>query len=297
MDELTRISRLDTRISMVLDTDTYNEVDDQFAVVYALRSRQRLSVEALYAAPFWNDRSNGPEQGMERSYDEIGRLLERLEPEAQVPVHRGSRRYMDKEGVEESDAVTDLIRRARADRGGAPLYVVAIGAPTNVANAIRVAPDIIDRIVVVWLGGQPHDWPTAREFNLMQDLVASRILLDSGVPLVQIPCKNVAEHVRTTLAELREFVASQGAIGQYLYEIVAGYTKDPFAWSKVIWDVTAVAWLLQPGWLPSVLTHSPILTSEMTWSHDPNRHLMRVALDAHRDAIFADLFRKLQQAM
>jgi len=48
---------------MVLDTDTYNEVDDQFAVVYALRSPERLRVEALYAAPFHNDRSSGPADG------------------------------------------------------------------------------------------------------------------------------------------------------------------------------------------------------------------------------------------
>ncbi|MBE0698068.1 MAG: nucleoside hydrolase, partial [Anaerolineaceae bacterium] len=40
---------------MVLDTDTYNEIDDQFAVVYALLSPEQLQVEALYAAPFTND--------------------------------------------------------------------------------------------------------------------------------------------------------------------------------------------------------------------------------------------------
>ena len=56
---------------MVLDTDTYNEIDDQFALVYALLSPERLNVEAIYAAPFHNKRSQGPEDGMHRSYDEI----------------------------------------------------------------------------------------------------------------------------------------------------------------------------------------------------------------------------------
>ena len=65
-------------LDMVLDTDTYNEVDDQFALCYALCSPERLNVQAVYAAPFFNDRSNGPEQGMERSYDEIVRLLGKL---------------------------------------------------------------------------------------------------------------------------------------------------------------------------------------------------------------------------
>jgi len=67
------------RVRMVLDTDTYNEIDDQFALVYALRSPERLTVEAVYAAPFTNGRSSGPADGMEKSYAEILRLLDRLD--------------------------------------------------------------------------------------------------------------------------------------------------------------------------------------------------------------------------
>ena len=52
-------------IRMVLDTDTYNEIDDQFALVYALISPE-LNVEAVYAAPFSNQRSTGPKDGMEK---------------------------------------------------------------------------------------------------------------------------------------------------------------------------------------------------------------------------------------
>ena len=40
-------------VSMVLDTDTYNEIDDQFAVVYGMLSPY-LNIEAIYAAPFFN---------------------------------------------------------------------------------------------------------------------------------------------------------------------------------------------------------------------------------------------------
>ncbi len=51
-----------------------------------------------------------------------------------------------------SAAVEDLIARASADRPD-PLYVVAIAAPTNIASALLAAPEIVERIVVVWLGG------------------------------------------------------------------------------------------------------------------------------------------------
>ena len=82
----TRLSPPKGRVRMVLDTDTYNEIDDQFAVVYALLSQDKLAVEALYAAPFKNNRSDGPADGMERSYDEIHRLLD---PRARQHPERG----------------------------------------------------------------------------------------------------------------------------------------------------------------------------------------------------------------
>ncbi len=81
-------------VDVVLDTDTYNEVDDQFAVTYALLSPEKIRLHALYAAPFFNDRSNGPADGMERSYQEILRLLEQLGMPGDGIAFRGSPRYL-----------------------------------------------------------------------------------------------------------------------------------------------------------------------------------------------------------
>ena len=66
---LERLAPPTGKVRMVLDTDTYNEIDDQFAVVQALISPDRLAVEAIYAAPFDNNRSSGPGEGMEKSYE------------------------------------------------------------------------------------------------------------------------------------------------------------------------------------------------------------------------------------
>ena len=63
------------RVRAVLDTDTYTEIDDQFALVHMLLSPERITLEAIYAAPFRNSRSDGPGHGMELSYEEILRLL------------------------------------------------------------------------------------------------------------------------------------------------------------------------------------------------------------------------------
>ena len=56
MDNLTLIKNLQQpkgKVDVVLDTDTYNEIDDQFAVAYMLSYGEKLNVKALYAAPFY----------------------------------------------------------------------------------------------------------------------------------------------------------------------------------------------------------------------------------------------------
>jgi purine nucleosidase len=279
-------------VRVVVDTDTYNEIDDQFAVVYALLSPERIRVEALYAAPFENERSTGPEDGMLQSFEELHRLVDRFPEHPSTPIHYGSRSWLPAPARPvPSPAASDLIERARETDES--LFVVTIGAPTNVASALLMEPGIADRVVVVWLGGNPGYWHRAVEFNVEQDMYASRVLLDGGVPLVHIPCRNVTEHLRTTQAEIDRFVRGNGPIGDYLADIYAEHFSDHFARSKELWDVGAVAWLVNPGWVPTAAVHSPVLTSEGTWSHDPRRHLIREALWTDRDAIFADLFHKL----
>ena len=280
---------------MVLDTDTYNEIDDQFALIYSLLSPERLTVEAVYAAPFHNRLSEGPGDGMEKSYEEILRLLERMEWSADGLAFRGSTDYLrDLAHPHCSAAVEDLIRRALASEEADPLFVVAIGCITNVASALLLAPDIARRIVVVWLGGQPLHFPSASHFNLRQDYLASRLIFDCGVPLVHVPCDGVASHMLTTLPEMEAHLTGQGAVGEYLLKIYRDYRADHYAAAKEIWDVAAIAYLVNPEWVPTDLVPSPILAADLTWALDQGRHLMANARFARRNPVFADLFRKLE---
>lgn len=297
LSETQRIHRLQPptgRVQMVLDTDTYNEIDDQFAVVHALLSPNEMDVKAIYAAPFHNNRSTSPEDGMEKSYTEIHRLLTFLNIDPNTLAYRGAPAFLpNRETAVPSDAATDLIERALATQDE-PLYVTAIGAITNVATAILLAPEIINKIVVIWLGGNPLYWPHTREFNLTQDLPSAQVVLDCGVPFVWLPARGVVSHLHTTLPEMERHVQGRGKVGDYLTQIFKDYTTDPFGWSKVIWDLSATAYLVNPTWVPTDIVHSPILTEGATWSFDNSRHLMRVATSVNRDAIFRDLFTKLQ---
>ena len=289
------------RVDAVLDTDTYNEIDDQFAVAYAILSKQHIKLEAVYAAPYLNDRSTSAGDGMRKSYDEILRILGRLKTEQKGFAFSGSENFMAAAGKPvESPAARDLIAKAMQQRSG-PLYVLTIGAPTNVSSAILMEPKIKDRIVVVWLGGQPYDHPTAKEFNLQQDLHSSRVLHDSGVALVNIPTRNVSEHLRTTIPEVEYFLKGKSPIADYLCsEFIAfarSHSKDPgFAYSKVIWDISAIAWIVNPAWVPTKVVPSPKLTDDMRYEAASGRHPVRVATNCNRDRVFTDLFQKLAAA-
>jgi hypothetical protein len=284
------------KLRAVLDTDTYNEIDDQFALVQAILSPDRIRLEAIYAAPFHNTRSTGPGHGMELSYGEILELLKRLGTSPDGLVFRGVTDYVGPaKTAHDAPAVDDLIARARTATPDNPLYVIAIAAISNIASALLKAPDIIDRIVVVWLGGHAHDWPHQREFNLMQDVGGAQVLFDSGVAVVQLPCMGVVSHLHSSVPEIERYVEPCGEIGRFLAMRFKQYEADHKAWSKVIWDMAAVAWLLDASWTPSVLVPTPVLTDNTTFSVDRARHLMRYVTYVDRDAILRDFIGKLER--
>ncbi len=287
------------KLDLVVDTDAFNEIDDQFAIAYALRSPERINLCALYAAPFFNSLSSSPADGMEKSYHEIRRVLERMhDPRASDEsfVLRGSEGYLpDGDTPVESDAARDLVRRALAAKD--VLYVAAIGAITNVASAILMEPKIVDKLVLIWLGGHAPGWSSTKEFNLKQDIHAARVVLDSGVPLVLIPCCGVADRLTLSVPELERWLDGKNALGTYLTENVRRALADdpgdfPGA-ARVIWDISAIAYIINPDWLPADIIPSPLLTDNVTWSFDHNRHLIKTVRWINRCGVFRDLFEKL----
>lgn len=286
------------KIRAILDTDTYNEVDDQFALAHLLLSLDQVDLRAVYAAPFFNQRSSGPEDGMERSYEEILRVLEFFNLPKAPPVFRGSRTFMSgPEAPVESEAATDLIAQARtAATEGDTLHVLTIGACTNVASAILLAPDIAKSIKVVWLGGNAPYWAHTSEFNLQGDLHASRILMETRAPLVLVPCLPVASHLLVTVAELEANLAPTSELGQYLSDIVRDYHGNPLGWSKVIWDIAVSAWVVNAEWFTTATQHSPRITDDLRWQSDDGRPEITVVQRIKRDAIFADFYTKCRVA-
>ena len=328
------------KIHLIIDTDAKNEVDDQFAVSWASRSKDRFILDAVYAAPFSHDcfaklagnitldavggvtYANHPGNGMEASYQELLKLFDLLGEDPSGRVFRGSDGYIsDIDGPVESEAARDLVKRAMAS--DETLYVATIGAPTNVASALLMEPELVKKIVVVWLGAQPLYFKHAIEFNCMQDVKASQILFDSGVPLVLIPCMNTASMLTLAKAETENLLVGKSAISDYLAQTVmesygdaaaaaglgamlrhsyllcredrddaylAQFPTNYTAASRIIWDISTIAFLKNPGWTPSTLETSPVLQDNLFWGpKDESRHQIRVVNFCNRDPIFGDM--------
>ncbi|MBQ9116127.1 MAG: nucleoside hydrolase [Clostridia bacterium] len=273
---------------VILDTDTYNEIDDQFALAWAVLS-DKIDLLSVNAAPFLNSRSVSPEDGMEKSYNEILNILELIAPEKKPPVYRGSTEFLkDKSQPIVSDAAKNIVDTVTASED--TVYVVAIGAITNVASAILMKPEIVDKMALVWLGGHSTAWAHTREFNMVQDVKSSQVVMDSGVPFYQIPCMGVCDHLMTTIPELEACLRGKNKLCDYLVDIVSGYTNDPYCWSKVIWDVSAIAALVAPNALDTVVVPTPILTDNCLYATDLARHHMIYVRALNRDRIFRELF-------
>ena len=303
MSDLIRIPNVPTGMTdVILDTDAFNEIDDQFAIAYMIKSSEKLNVKGICAAPFFNSNSDSPKDGMEKSYDEIKKLLNLMDKGDIIQnVFKGSDRYLtDEKTPVESDAarfIADLASEYSADK---PLYIVSIGAITNVASAILMNPEIVDKTVVVWLGGHSLEYYDTKEFNMMQDVAAARVIFGCGVPLVQLPCMGVVDVFRMSKSELEYWLKGNNKLADYLAENTISAAEKYASgkpWSRVIWDVTAVAWLLNDNdrFMQSRIIKKHMPNYDYKYDIESDDGFMRYVYSIKRDALMEDLINKLNR--
>ena len=286
-------------VDAVIDTDPYNEIDDQFALAFALAMEDKLDLQAIYAAPFQNHHADTPALGMRRSYEEILHVLDMLDRQRYAgQTFLGSDRFLPDESTPvESEAARDLISRAMQRPCDKPLYVVAIAALTNIASAILLAPEIIEHIVVIWHGGVALDWPDCRSFNAGQDIAATRVVMGSGVPMILQPGRGVIDKLLTTGPELAYWLGGRNAFCDYMIaktEKEARYFNQRKVWSRPLFDVAALAWLLDDDdYMRDRIEHMPLISYDFSYNVDHRRHFARYVYDVDRDAVLNKLFERL----
>lgn len=155
------------------------------------------------------------------------------------------------EETEASDAIIELVKAHPGE-----ISIVAVGRMTNLANALKKAPEIVPLVKeVIVMGGvfgynghRGNVTPVA-EANIIGDAQAADELFTSGLPITIVGL-DVTEEIHMTAAYLEKVCASAGEAGHFIQDISAYYLD--FYESRLgerqcpMHDSSAVAYLLRP---------------------------------------------------
>src|SRR5688572_12750585 len=121
------------KLRVIIDADAANEIDDQYAIALALGRADRIALEGIVAAHFGD---SGGARGIERSQEEIERVLEKAGVAGKVVVKRGADPIVYADRPPTSDGVEFIIERARAATPEDPLWLVLLGPATDAVAAL-----------------------------------------------------------------------------------------------------------------------------------------------------------------
>lgn len=290
-----RISKLNKKkitkkVNVILDTDIYNECDDQFAVAYLLKSQDKFNIEAITVAPYHHDNNISIEEGIDKSYDEIIKICNWLHFDWTNRLFKGSTDYLENDYNEENGAVNKIIEIVNKN---AKTYVLAIGTITNVALAIKKEPKIINKIEVIWLGGHSFLSKDNKEFNFKQDVQAVRNVFESKVKLTIIPCKNVASNLRTSIYELEHFLKGKSELCDYLCQRFYNDGVHGIQERRVIWDISVIAYMINKEWFDTEEVSCPNINNDTSYELTTKNHKITIVNYLNVDKIYKDLFKKL----
>jgi purine nucleosidase len=238
--------------------------DDALAILLALASPEELEVLAVTAVA-----GNVPLPLTEKNARKIVELAGRHD----IPVHAGCDRPLQRDlvtaeyvhgrtgldGAElpepktplaDAHAVDAIVAALRARPGAVTLC--PIGPLTNIATAIRRAPDIASHIrEIVLMGGAIGEGniTPAAEFNIFADPHAAKIVFESGVKLTMLGL-DVTHQVLATPERVRaigelETAVSQAVVGLLEFYNIYDQTKRGRPGAPMH-DPCVIAYLLRP---------------------------------------------------
>ena len=277
----------DRPIRVIIDSDAKNEIDDQWAIALAIQSPERFQIEGFVAAPYLH---GGPES-VERSAKEIELVLEKAGLAGKWPVKRGSHPLQYPGTPSESEGVDFIIKQAMASTADDPLWIIGLGAATDIASAYLKEPAIAERIVVFW-----HfrtKWPEkCWNFNVFGDAHAARTVFHSDLPFVLF---DTGAQLTCPLGESRKLVRPRGELGRYLHD--DRLTSDRFLRdTKGFFDFRDIAALVDPELASWGVVDCPTVDWDLSYRFEGSHGKILRCSDIDRDQTFELLYSKLKQA-
>lgn len=256
-----------------------------------IKSQDIFNIEAITVAPYSHKSKNiEVSEGQELSYNEILKICKWLEFDTNNKVFKGSTDYIENGYNDNNEAVNKIVEISLKNN---KTYILAIGAITNVALAIKKEPQIIDKIEVIWLGGNSLLQNNNQEFNFRQDVEAVKIVFESKVKLTVIPCKNVASNLTTSIHELNYYLKDKSELCNYLIKKFYNDGYHGIQERRVIWDISVIAYMINKKWFTSEDISCPNINEDTSYELTTNNHKITMVNYIDANKVYNDLFKKL----
>jgi len=303
-------SKIDNRISVIIDTDANNELDDQHALAYLFFNGNSFSVPGVTVNATYN---GGDISGHMKEAERVMRLCNIFN---NIPLLKGANAsfetilpFINDEKFDGSDAVNFIIEEANKARKQ-KLVLLPIGKLTNIALALTKDPSITDKVKIVWLGS---NYPKQGEYNQENDIPAMNYILSLNVPFEMVTVRygepsgtaNVFVTKADVLASMPGLGPESEAVegrhggtfthfGDYsanLFEHCDFYGQPPH---RSLFDMAAVAILKNPDFAQKKVIPCPKLI-ENGWEEQPdNKRRITIWENFDRDAILTDFYKTMK---
>jgi purine nucleosidase len=273
--------RITERCRVVVDNDWAGDPDGLVALAHHLLSRANrvVAVTGSQLNPVF-----GPPEGTAAAGARLAQELVDLVDGPHRPVVAAGCDVPIGEGDTSSGAADVIVAEARRD-DPLPLFLVCAGPLTNVAQALRQAPEIAQRLTLVWVGGALA--ADAYEYNRDTDPQAAReVLAREDLAVSQFPLETY-RRCTYSVAELEHDLGGSGRLGAWLWRRYVELPVPDFVEQGETWPL---------GDSPPVLL-TALDDASSTWTTspaEPGRAARRVYTDVDVRLLVADLLARLR---
>ena len=299
------------KIRVLFDTDTNNELDDQHALAYLLFNGGAFDLTGVTVNA---TRSGG---NIDNQYAEAERVMKLCGYHSALPLYKGANSNFDSiqqhvadKTFDGAEAVDFIIEEAKETKGQ-KLVLIAVGKLTNVALALKKAPEITESIRVVWLGS---NYPEPGEYNQENDTASMNYVLKTNVPFEIVTVRygkpTGSAAVSVTKAEVNQKMPGKGpeiiipvsgrhggefkTFGDYsvnLFEHIDYHGTPP---SRALFDMVAVAIVKNPAWGKETIIPAPLYINNQWKDRPSNPRKISVWENFDKEKILTDFYNTLE---
>lgn len=261
-------------VSMIIDSDSGNGIDDLFAISYALTD-PKIEVIGLTSA-HWNFHPEGGDSTVFES-QHINEKLLQLHDRMDIPHPLGATEptgYWGDLKPIPSPAADFILEEVTKLGFGKKLNIVTLGAATNLASAIQMDTTIVSKIRWYGMGLKYDDrkqvW-NKNEFNVRNDFDGMDYLLNRDGLETHIMTTTTSQTYLFERTETFDLLSSRAP--KYTYLVDRWNSKFPGDRSRIMWDLALIQAIMNPD----------LVTEKDIWTPDENFR-RRISVYTHIDA-------------